>query len=215
MADATLARRDAVPRLWAEFLGLYVGLPLLMALALPPAWLWPVLGGVTLVALALLAATPGFRWRTLTAGRVSWGQLAFVALVTGLVCTLLVFWLLPGRFLALPRRSTELWLAIMALYPFLSALPQEVVFRALFFERYGTLFPNRTVLVFVNGLAFAVAHLMFWNWVALTLCFAGGMIFALGYLRQGFAQAALLHAAAGMVVFTTGLGTYFFHGAVG
>jgi membrane protease YdiL (CAAX protease family) len=205
----------APSRLLAEFGLLYVGLPLLMALALPPDWLWPVLFGVTAVAAGLLAATPGFRWRDLLAGRVAWGQVVLVVLGTALVCTALVWWLLPGRFLTLPRRSPELWLTIMALYPFLSALPQELVFRALYFRRYAPLFPSRPVAVLVNGGAFALAHLMFWNWIALALCFVGGVIFALAYLgRGGFPQAVLLHALCGMILFTAGLGTFFYHGAV-
>jgi membrane protease YdiL (CAAX protease family) len=202
-------------RLAAEFVLLYVGAPLVLALALPADWMWPVLFGVTAVAAGLLARTPGFRWAELVRGRVAWGQVALVALATAVVCTALVFWLLPGRFLSLPRRSTELWLTIMALYPFLSALPQELVFRALYFRRYGALFPSRGAAVGVNALVFALAHLMFWNWVALALCFAGGLIFALGYLgRGGFLQAVILHALCGAILFTAGLGTFFYHGAV-
>jgi hypothetical protein len=71
------------------------------------------------------------------------------------------------------------------------------------------------VAVGVNAAVFALAHLMFWNWVAVGLCLAGGVIFALGYLgRGGFAQALVLHALAGAIVFTSGLGTFFYHGAV-
>ena len=49
-------------RLAAEFVLLYVGAPLVMALALPADWMWPVLFGVTAVAAGLLARTPGFAW---------------------------------------------------------------------------------------------------------------------------------------------------------
>jgi membrane protease YdiL (CAAX protease family) len=203
------------PRLATEFVLLYLGLPLVMALALPPDWMWPVLFGVTAVALALLARTPGFRSGELLRGRIAWGQVALVALATAVACTALVWWLAPGRFLSLPRRSTELWLMIMALYPFLSALPQELIFRALYFRRYGALFPSRTAAVAVNAVVFALAHLMFWNWVALALCLAGGLIFALAYLgRGGFPQAVVLHAVCGAIMFTAGLGTFFYHGAV-
>ena len=49
----------------------------------------------------------------------------------------------PGQAFALPRRAPGLWLAILALYPLLSAAPQEILFRVLFFRRYGALFPSR------------------------------------------------------------------------
>lgn len=207
------AGRDA--RLAAEFAAVFVGLPLVMAFGIPPDWLWPVMLATTAAAALLLTCTPGFRWRTLTAGGVDWRMLAAVAALTASACALLVWWLLPGGFLALPRRSPGLWLAIVALYPVLSALPQELIFRALYFGRYRPLFASARQAVVVNALVFGLAHLMFWNWVAVVLCVAGGAIFAVGYLRHGFPQAVLLHAVCGGILFTSGLGTFFYHGAVG
>lgn len=204
------------PVLALEFAALYVGLPLLMALALPADWLWPMLAGVTLLALVLLARTPGFAWAELLRGwrRLDWGYVALVALATAGLAAALVAWLVPWQAFALPRRSTGLWLTILALYPFLSALPQELVFRPLFFRRYGMLFPDRRLALAVNGLVFGLAHLMFWNWVALTLTTAGGIVFGHAYLRGGFAPALVLHAICGGIIFTSGLGLFFFHGAV-
>lgn len=209
--ETEAARID--PLLAVEFAALYAGLPLVMALAMPADWLWPVLLGVTVVAVGLLARTPGFRWGELVRGRVDWGQVAVVGLATAAACGLLVWWLVPGQFLSLPRRATGLWLAFMALYPFLSALPQELTFRALFFRRYAGLFPSRRVAVAVNGLVFALAHLMFWNWVAVGFCLVGGVTFAVAYLgRGGFLQALVLHAICGAIVFSSGLAIFFHHG---
>ena len=61
-------------RLRAEFALFYLAAPLAVAVFLPPRWMFPVLGAVTLAGLALLAATPGFRWRELLtgAGRMNW-----------------------------------------------------------------------------------------------------------------------------------------------
>ena len=67
-----------------------------------------------------------------------------------------------------------------------------------------------------NGVLFGVAHLMFWNWVAVLLSAAGGLIFAHGWLnRGGFPMAVVLHAVCGAVIFTVGLGRFFYHGAIG
>ena len=55
-------------RLAVEFGALYLGVPLLLALAAPADWLWPALFGMTAVALALLAITPGFAWGELARG---------------------------------------------------------------------------------------------------------------------------------------------------
>ncbi|HET9068501.1 MAG TPA: CPBP family intramembrane glutamic endopeptidase [Amaricoccus sp.] len=201
-----------------EFALLYVGAPLTMALAMPPDWLWPAFLGVTLAALGLLALTPGFAWRELVrggaAGGVDWGEAGLVALATAVTAGLLVWLLVPGQAFALPRQAPRLWVAILLIYPLLSALPQEIVFRVLFFRRYGGLFAGSAGLA-VNALAFGLAHLMFWNWVAALLTVAGGGIFARSYQRRGFLQAVLLHAVAGGIIFTSGLGVFFYHGAVG
>lgn len=202
-------------RLGLEFVIVFVGLPLVMALSVPADWLWPVMLGVTAASVILLSATPGFRWRSLGGWRVDGRLLAGIAVLTALVSTLLVWWLLPGRFLALPRQAPGLWLMILLLYPLLSALPQELIFRALFFGRYRELFASERQAIAVNALVFGLAHLMFWNWVAVVLCAVGGAVFAVGYLRQGFLQAVLLHGLSGGILFTSGLGTFFYHGAVG
>src|ERR687896_733400 len=88
----------------AEFAALYLGLPLVMAFAMPADWLWPVLLGVTALALGLLARTRGFRWRELAGGwrRLDWRQLALVAAATASASALLVWWLVPGQALFLP-----------------------------------------------------------------------------------------------------------------
>lgn len=200
----------------AEFAALYLGAPLVLALGLPPSSLFTALFGVTALGVVLLALTPGFAWRELTTGwrGLDWGHVALVAAIAAAGCVGMVLWLVPGQFLSLPRRMPELWLMIMALYPLLSALPQEVVFRPLFFRRYGGLFPGVGAAAAVNALLFGLAHLMFWNWVAVGLSVVGGAIFAHGYLRGGFAMAVVLHAVCGAIMFTSGLGMFFYHGAV-
>jgi membrane protease YdiL (CAAX protease family) len=208
--------RDAAMRA-AEFAVLYLGLPLMLALVLPPAWLWPVLLGATALALVLLALTPGFAWSELWRGwgRVDWRYVALVAAGTAVIAGVLVWWLVPRQALALPRQATGLWLMILVLYPVVSALPQELLFRPLFFRRYGALFPDRRLALAANGFTFGLARLMFWNWVALALTVAGGVIFAQAYLgRGGFALAVVLHAACGAIIFTSGLGSFFYHGAI-
>lgn len=200
----------------AEFAAIFLVGPLVLAFLLPPDALFPALFAITLVSVVLLTVTPGFRWRELASGfrAVEARLVALVSGATALTCAGLVFWLVPEQWLALPRRLPDLWLRVMLLYPILSALPQEVLFRLLFFRRYGWLFPEPRIALPVNAAVFALGHLMYWNWPALVLTFAGGWIFAWAYLRGGFWSAVVLHAAAGAIVFTTGLGTFFYHGAV-
>jgi membrane protease YdiL (CAAX protease family) len=205
-------------QLWAEFLALFLGVPIAMAAFFGLYPLFPVLIGFMVVALVLLAMTPGFSTRELLRGPVL-GEWRLIA-IFGIACLILTFGLaqalVPERFLEMPRHRPELWLMIMALYPFFSALPQELIFRPLFFRRYGGLFSSDRVALAANSAAFGMAHLFYMNPVTIALTCLGGLVFGWVYLRHGSVLLAiLLHALAGQLVFTSGLGIYFYHGAIG
>lgn len=217
MAIGTPPAASRRARLAVEFAALYVAAPVAMALAMPPDWLQAVFLGFVLVALVLLALTPDFRWREFGRGwtNIDGREMTLVAALTAAVSVALVLWLIPGQIFRLPRRAPELWMMIMMLYPLLSAFPQEVVFRMLFFRRYGSLFPDARLAVLASGVTFALAHLLFWSPVTVSMTFAGGILFARAYLgRGGFAAAVVMHAICGLIVFTSGLGAFFYHGAI-
>lgn len=215
MPHTSLAPRS---RLWlaVEFAAFYVAAPLVMALAFPPGWMFPVLFAFTLAGLVLLALTPGFRWRELGHGlfRMSPGLILFVTLGTAAIGYAVVQATTPRAFLYLPRYNPELMLMIAALYPFLSALPQELVFRALFFRRYEAILPRAPALsIPLNAALFSFAHLMYWSWVVTLMTFAGGLLFAYSYrYRRNFPEAVVTHSLAGIVVFALGLGVFFYSG---
>ncbi len=198
-----------------EFGLFFGGLPVLLALVMPPHALFPVLLAMTAVGLWLLQRTEGFHWRDLTRGALDLRQaLAFAVLVAAVSGVALVLWA-PGAAFGLIRARPGFYLVIVLLYPILSAFPQEVLFRALWFRRYGPMLPGGWPGLALNGAAFALAHLMFWNGVVMAMTFAGGVIFAWVYQRQGsFRQAVLLHAVAGWVLFGMGLGVWFYLGNV-
>jgi membrane protease YdiL (CAAX protease family) len=202
-------------RLWAEFALLYLGVPMVLAFALPPTAMFSVLGAATVVGLVLLHRTPGFDWRDLIAGKVPWTAIAVGTLASAAVTLGLTLWLFPSNLFMLPRRVPELWLTIMLLYPLVSALPQELVFRPLFFRRYGRLFPGRDLSLAVNAVVFALAHAMYRDPLVIGLTAVAGWVFAWIYaVRGSFIGAVLLHAIAGCLVFTSGLGVLFYSGGV-
>ena len=214
-----LSRLPSRLRLGAEFAVLFLGLPLVLAFGLPPSIMWTLLACSFVLGLGLLAITPGFRFREFLEGRPSpgWWTAPAFALGAGAGIWGLTAWLIPGALFWMPQRMPELWLTILVAYPILSALPQEAVFRVLFFRRYGALFPSKAAAVATNAGVFALAHLFLWNWVALLLTAAGGAIFSLAYLHRGgrnFWFPVLLHAIAGWLIFSIGLGRFFYHGAV-
>lgn len=202
-------------RLWVEFAALYLGAPLAIALFLPPRQMFGALFVLTLAGLGLLWRTGGFDWRSLIRGRrIPWREavgMGAAALLSGVVILALAR---PEAIFALARQRPDLLLLIWCLYPLLSALPQELIFRALFFHRYGGLFPPGKPAIAINAAVFSFAHLMYWSWVVAALTFCGGWFFARAYLRHGFPAAWLLHAVAGNVLFAVGMGHYFFSGNV-
>lgn len=184
----------------------WVRLPLLPAL-------WLLSAGC----LAVLLRDPGFDRRRLWnrarfAARIRSAALPF--LLSAPVLVLAVWWFEPDRFLSFARQRPLIWAAVMVLYPVLSVYPQGIVFRVFLLHRYRPLFPGHRSLLLASAVAFALVHVVFRNWVAPPLSFAGGMLFAATYERTGSSLvAAIQHALFGCLLFTIGLGWYFYHGA--
>ncbi len=215
-------RRIATPSslLWLELLVLYVGAPVGLEVYSGPRWtihlcLWLC----TAYAIVQLSQAPDFSWRRLWHGN-GWPDgsrrraITRFLLLAPLLATL-TWYLVPDRFLSFPQTRPGLWALVMLLYPLLSVVPQELVFRSFFFARYQTLLPQSTLFIAANALLFGFSHIMFNNWVAPTLCAIGGLIFATSYARhRSLKSAALEHAAYGCLIFTLGLGRYFFSGGI-
>ncbi|MBO9455600.1 CPBP family intramembrane metalloprotease [Paracoccus sp. R12_1] len=203
------------PWLAIEFAALYLGAPLAIALLLPPDRLFTALFMFSVVGLILLWRTGGFDWRSLIRGhRIPWLEVLGIAVATLVSGSLILWFSRPDALFAMARARPDFMLLIWCFYPFLSALPQELIFRPLFFHRYGGLLPPGKAAIAVNATIFSFAHLMYWSWVVAILTFAGGWIFARAYLRHGFPAAWLLHAVAGNILFAVGMGYYFYSGNV-
>src|SRR5690606_19736697 len=128
---------------------------------------------------------------------------------------LLTWWLRPDLLFGFVREKPAFWLLVMFLYPLLSVIPQEIIFRSFFFERYRNLFTHPATMIVASGIAFGFAHILFHNWVAPLLCLIGGIMFATTYHRhRSLLLVAVEHALYGDFLFTLGLGRYFYHGTV-
>lgn len=202
--------------LWAEFLGLFVVVPVGLAVMLPSGAMFPVLFAATVVGIWLLHRTPGFHWADLRRGmaEVTWARITALGGVTLAVSVALLTVIAPDSLFGLVRQQPLLWLTVILLYPLASALPQELLFRPLFFLRYGAILPRRGATL-VNAALFSLAHLMYWNWIVAVMTFAGGLVFAWAYRRKrSFPLAVALHAVAGAMLFTAGMGMFFYSGNV-
>ncbi len=129
--------------------------------------------------------------------------------------TVMVHQFLPDLSLSFPRSRPGAWLLVMVSYPLLAAYPQEIIFRGFFFHRYGRLFPGRKSAIFFNALSFSLAHSVYFNWIAFSLTFLGGALFAFRYLKTGsLIPAAFEHGLWGDFLFTIGIGWYLYSGSI-
>ncbi len=198
-----------------EFLTLFLGLPLAFRYAPVKLPALPVLWVATAYCYWVLRSTyPEVRlWDWDVPGRVWLGMLLLFLLVGGFIAAN-VWRHAPRLLFSLPRKQPGLWALIMVLYPVLSVLPQGIVYRAFLFTRYRPLFGgNLWLMIALSAGCFAFMHIVFRNPVAVWLTFAGGLLFAWRYGETGSLPASSVeHALYGCLMFTVGLGEYFYHG---
>lgn len=207
---------------------IFLGVELLVLyVAMPPAVMWAVkdervpLFVALLPFLALIAAmllvdrTFSLRSElTRGIGKATLVSIVLVFLVAGGTLASWVADTYPRLFLEFPNRAPETWSRIMLLYPIASVAVQELVYRTFYFHRYGPLFANRRALaVVLNGLLFGFGHIVIGTWFAIVGTTVIGMLFAVRYaVTRSYWAVFLEHTLWGWLVFTIGLGQYFFTG---
>jgi hypothetical protein len=120
----------------------------------------------------------------------------------------------PELFLEFPRNRPETYTRIMLLYPLMSVLVQELVYRTFFFHRYGVLFGSWWwAAILLNGVLFGLGHVVIGTPLAVYGTMATGALFAWRYaMTRSFWAVFIEHTLWGALVFTVGLGRYFFTG---
>jgi len=175
--------------------------------------LMPILLGVLVYLLAdrsfslAREMTRGFGWRSLLG-------IVGVFVIAGGAVAAYMHAVHPNLFLEFPTRRPETFTRIMLLYPLMSVIVQELVFRTFFFHRYGPLFGRQVTLAIVlNGCLFGYAHLVMNNAFAIWSTALVGFLFAYRYVSTRSLWAVWLeHSLWGALVFTVGLGRWFFTG---
>ncbi len=201
----------------SEFVLLFVALPLFAAWQGPVLrrWIIPELWLLTLVCWFL------FRQDSPTAWKYGfWPQspreLLRILILFGVGALIVLFGVgvaQPAMLFSFPRQQPWLWGLVLLLYPAISALAQEFVFRVFLFHRYRHLWPGTIQRVLASATTFGMAHLLLGNWQAPVLSFVGGLMFATTYARTGsWLLVTLEHGLWGDWLFTIGLGRYFYGG---
>ena len=206
-------------RLLIEIGVIFIATPLLMRLAIF-GWRIPLpmlLQGILLGVLLYMLWDPTFRLLSELSSGFSRDTLVSILgtfAVVGGIITLFVMMQMPGRFMDLPNGHPRLWAMVMVFYPLVSVIPQELIYRTFFFHRYGPLFgSSRWLAIVVNGVLFGFAHILFGSYVSMALTALLGFLVAWRYDRTRSLWAAWLeHSLYGCLIFSVGLGHYFFTG---
>lgn len=201
-----------------EFVALFGAVPGVLAFGPTKLPLFVMLGTAAAACTAMLLLDRTFDRRQLW----NWGALRRALpgvlglwLLGVLAIGAIVWWALPEAFLKLPRERPGRWLMICLCYPLLSVYPQNIVYRAFIMHRYRGVFTGETAMLWASAGAFAWAHVIFHNAVAVALTLAGGLIFARTYQQhRSTLLVSIEHALYGLLMFTAGLGHTLYLGGV-
>lgn len=206
------------PLLWLEFLVLFGLIPLFHAsgwLPFPKIPLLLVFASGCLIYLGRGGFLPKMEFSIfLRKNRYYFRVIALRSLAVALFSMIAVLVWAPDQLFGFPRARPFLWLSVMALYPLLSAFPQEAIYRAFLFHRYLPILKTDRARTWASVLAFSFLHIVFANWVAVVLTLPAGWVFTRTYRRTGsLFLASLEHATYGCIIFTVGLGRFFYNAA--
>lgn len=165
----------------------------------------------------LLMLDRSFSWRQMLKRGISLRDLASIIAifaVAGPAIALFAYHDRPESFLRFPRYAYDTWVIVMILYPLVSVTTQEVMYRVFFFHRYRVLFAGDPQAgIVLNAVLFSFSHIIFQNVTTLIISFLGGLLFAWRYQSSRSYWALVLeHALYGNLIFTVGLGRYFYTG---
>jgi membrane protease YdiL (CAAX protease family) len=132
-------------------------------------------------------------------------------LLFGITISLFTLVFYPEKLFYLILNEPYIYLAVVIFYPILSVIPQELVFRKFFFYRYRINIPGFTYILF-NAIVFGFVHIAFGNYIAVMFTVLGGLLFAGTYRKtNSLTLVTVEHTLYGILIFTLGLGEFFYH----
>ncbi len=204
--------------LWPEFVALYIGLPVLIATLRDRTVMLGVLWVAAIVVIAWL------RWAK---KRNLWQELNWSGFRSGIKLVILrfafiapalfafMYFVHPDQLFSFPRERPTLYIYVMIWYPLLSVIPQELLYKSLFFGRYGKLFPNEKSMIIACAVAFGFLHIILLNWLPVAITAFVGLLMAHTYSEtRSLALVSLEHALYGCWAYTVGMGMYLHTGSV-
>ena len=184
----------------------FVGLPIL-AMQSSGGLTIPLIMMVMLSTTAiLLSATKSFHWSDLlpvefwSEWRLMLGCSAAFAFIAFTITSL--YW--PTRLFSAPPEIA----VMLVVFPILTALPMELVYRALFFRRYGHLIRGENTAILLGAAATSLGYaVLSYSIGGVIFGFALGGLLGWAYLRTGnFLVSIVLHWAAAAALYLIGPG---------
>jgi len=196
-----------------EFILLFFGIPLLLffdtRITHPSIILVPLLIFIIIV----LRNSGEFKLRELIAMKVSregWIRTGIVVAVSSIVLITGVIIFDRENLFNLPKANPLIWLLLCTFYPVFSAYTQEVIFRTFLYHRYKNIFTGQWSFVLASGITFGFAHIVYYSLLSMVLTLLAGLFLSFVYYKtRSVLFTAILHGLLGIMVFTIGLGQYF------
>ena len=148
-----------------------------------------------------------FRTKKPIAWKDFWKRTGVIFLMIMVVTTGYVLFSKASNLFYVPRTDPWLVVKILFIYTFFSVLPQGLIYRTFFFNRYERLFKNKSLFIFISAIIFSLGHLFFKNTLVLILTFIGGIIFGLTYIKfRNNTLVNIEHSLYGNWLFVVGMG---------
>ena len=174
-------------RLVSECIILYLILPLLVMLNFLPVPLLLILLIMGIAVHLFLFHDPNFdrnnfiNWKS---GRKETWKIILLFIPLGALMVVLIWQIDKTKLFYLPTSNPWFLLLISIFYPVFSVVPQGLAYRALFFHRYGSLIPGKTLKIIISAIFFSFGHILYKNALVLLLAFFAGLIFIFWYWRN-------------------------------
>lgn len=196
-----------------EFIILFFGVPLFIyfepRLIHPSVFILPILIGVFLY----LKRVPDFKFSDLIRWKIKRRKLFFhltIVLIVTLMMWLVVYIFDRENLLNLPKANFRIWLILCILYPVFSAYGQEIIYKTFIYYRYRLIFRTNVLFILASSISFSFVHIVYFSYVSIILTFLLGLYLAKTWLKtRSVLLTTLLHGLFGDIVFTIGLGGYF------
>lgn len=196
-------------KIYHEFLILYILLPISFCFTFPIG-IKMTLGGVGFIYIiyTLIKKKYAFFKKGFENFSKEYAFKVFVNLMGLIIISTLYLWFTNKELLFnVVKSKPTMWITFIGVYSFLSVIPQEIVYRSFYFERYKEIFKNEKWLHLSNAFIFSLGHIFFQNILVLVITFIGGLIFSYSYSKtKSLVLISIEHAIYGCWLYTVGFG---------